>query len=713
MAFELFDLSARISIDAKGVDSTLVSTQRKAKDLEGEFKKLDSSIKNVGKSGSLHSQLSASLGLDKLKSDMVALREKAAATSAASAEMGESFLASAGSLATFAVGAVAVGAALLKLEKGMLDLSLSTAATEAGIANLAKRYRVSTDQLQAAQILAAKSGKSLNEVLQETSRIDLQNQVDDFQRLGLIIGRDAVGAGKRLNDEVITLGQRLQVLDAQIAGAITPHTLKMVDSYSDTLKRNRGAVTELSVAVGGFASFMQTHFVASLAVAESAIKSFRFAISPVIAVLEFVEGLKGQTGTIPRQSTQFGVGGDAGVGAGIFRAKAPRTTGGSSRTGKTDEERALEAAEKRRQDYYQKLQEDLKRVVDQIKGVDTATREYATQQEILNGILRAASPAFQDLNLAVAHGFDNKTKQLALQNELHGFMKEQEQDVRAAIDGEKGLITQTAEFISSLEKQGAVLGDATKIWVMHNAQILSSVEALKMYQRTLEAVMVAGVAGPGIGEDAIARAAGIAADNAAGAPPPLLRDYQDQIRRLAANLTYSIDSGLREGFENGMSAGVKAFERGILEMLRSAALAALEKKLTDMFTKLFKIKSSTDDDEDSGDGGGGGITGLLSGIAKALFGGGGGGGGGWSGALGGSHGGIVPGVDRGYDSVRTMLRPGERVLTREQQQQSGVIHYSPTIIVNVQTLQDAGSRTTAYQAAKAMNAHLSKAMLMG
>jgi len=62
-------------------------------------------------------------------------------------------------------------------------------------------------------------------------------------------------------------------------------------------------------------------------------------------------------------------------------------------------------------------------------------------------------------------------------------------------------------------------------------------------------------------------------------------------------------------------------------------------------------------------------------------------------------GGIVPGTDYGDDSIPALLRPGERVLTRQQQQSGGTTN-NFSIVVHAKDAASFTSAPTQYQIKK-------------
>lgn len=185
-----------------------------------------------------------------------------------------------------------------------------------------------------------------------------------------------------------------------------------------------------------------------------------------------------------------------------------------------------------------------------------------------------------------------------------------------------------------------------------------------------------------------------------------ITEAQERIRQLAANITNVIDRALSEGFERGIKAGLISFAQGILDMIRSAALDALQKKLMDVFSSAL------------GGGSGGGIMGWIQkllGIAGSAVGGGGG--------LGGAAGraGMMPFANGGVMKPNTWGLVGERgpEMIRAGSQGASVIPNHAlggntfVVNINVPDIQAAGAQSTRYQVAKAMHGQLAKAMLSG
>lgn len=190
-----------------------------------------------------------------------------------------------------------------------------------------------------------------------------------------------------------------------------------------------------------------------------------------------------------------------------------------------------------------------------------------------------------------------------------------------------------------------------------------------------------------------------------------LEIFRDRMRRLASDLTFTIDNAIRDGFEHGIKAGVISFGLGILEMARSAALKELEKAIA-------KALIGGDEGEKNSQGQGGILSKLISfGInaAASLF--GGAFSGGSSGGLGSSAAGAIGGHadggfmrpfewswvgERGPELVRAGYQ-GTTVISNENATRGAGATYNITMPIHVPSVAAAGSRETQYQVRRALS----------
>jgi hypothetical protein len=135
---------------------------------------------------------------------------------------------------------------------------------------------------------------------------------------------------------------------------------------------------------------------------------------------------------------------------------------------------------------------------------------------------------------------------------------------------------------------------------------------------------------------------------------------REQMEGLAFDLMGIFDRALYDGIKGGGMRGLQSLTLGFLDMIQQVILGQLKKALAEALGSAAS---------------GGGIVakilGALVGVGTAAAGGGMGGNSGpvGSGIGNFAKGGFVPGVDKGFDSVPAMLRPGELVLNKQQQKQ--------------------------------------------
>jgi hypothetical protein len=203
----------------------------------------------------------------------------------------------------------------------------------------------------------------------------------------------------------------------------------------------------------------------------------------------------------------------------------------------------------------------------------------------------------------------------------------------------------------------------------------------------------------------------------ATAQEQVLRDqlamFHERMRYLAGDLTNVLDNAIYTGIHEGMKKGLLSFTQGILQMIQSAALRALEDRLYKILSKTGQ--SSGDEEEDGG--GGGGFFGILKGLLGGLLGsgGGGGGGGGNSGPVGSGIGNFASG---GFMSPNSWNIVGERGPELIRSGNSGATVLPNTggntyINFYVQNGAQLGSRDTQAQIARQMTRIQQKRALAG
>jgi len=233
----LFDLAAKISVDAKGVDSTLTATQKKVLQLAEQFKKTEAQAQSsTGKMGgaalSLDKQLAAVSSLEKQRQaarlrDFLA-QEKAAqraaqaqitaakqAAQAIEKDLGgaiqsvsprfAALAGSAGPVSMAVAGLVAITAGAAIAGKAIYDFAISSANTADQINDMEKQLNLSGDTLQGLAILAKQSGTSIEQLAAGIGIFDKKVEEGDeaFRKMG-ITSRDTETA---LREAFIALGK--------------------------------------------------------------------------------------------------------------------------------------------------------------------------------------------------------------------------------------------------------------------------------------------------------------------------------------------------------------------------------------------------------------------------------------------------------------------------------------------------------------------------
>lgn len=220
------------------------------------------------------------------------------------------------------------------------------------------------------------------------------------------------------------------------------------------------------------------------------------------------------------------VGGDFGagaVGAGILRLKAPTVPGGGGGRGSAGADQSVRE-EQQRLDYYNSLVDVFNKLEAEIDGVKVETRAYAVEQAILNGALKDADVGLQNMARETARLIDIDQKRLGFIKQVKDFYAEQSKAIKELMEGQKGYMGQSEDFIQALEKEGAVLPENIKWWIRFNASILQANTALEraieLEERHRDIQSLPGAAGGlGLSDEAISVAAGARANAVSGTPP--------------------------------------------------------------------------------------------------------------------------------------------------------------------------------------------------
>lgn len=326
---------------------------------------------------------------------------------------------------------------------------------------------------------------------------------------------------------------------------------------------------------------------------------------------------------------------------------------------------------------------------------------------------QAAAKALVDLTLAQFKSKEEARIAGETTKATKELMKSWKQEIEDTRMGTDEYTKKIRELEKAYQKYGLAIPPATKNEIEYQRHLKETLEItrqrivnmdafIQRWQRlvTVEGMLAHtyGIIPEGERQDRTTRVGGKTVEQ--------LDAFREKMRSLAGDLTNTLADSLHQGFERGIGEGFRAFEMGILKMVESSALDALQKRLSDVFTKALGGTSS-----------GGGIMGWILKIIGIGAGAVGGGGAGKAfnaaipGAFNFAKGGMVPGIDRGYDSVPAMLEPGERVMTRAQQMNMGGNHFH--VHINVPNVAAAGSSATQHQIAKQLHGMMAKAVLTG
>lgn len=477
------------------------------------------------------------------------------------------------------------------------DLNISTDNTEQALRDAFKALAAMPEGFRqtnlAAELFGRRGGKQFLAVLKETNG-DIDSAVDKLGDLARVT-RDEAKAADDFNDA-------LRDLNILFRGAFgkdaIPAATDAILALTKALKDNESAIRGVGVAVQTLSTVLSVNLSTGLGVLNAFFKSAEEAGKRVAPILRQIADVMERLGLASSKVNEIQVGASIG-GLGFIKKGTGQFGGGEIDTREHQEltqreieqtaalkkaQQELQTESEKRIRFVQDLAEAQKPLRDQLAGVNVETHRYAVEQSILNGILKDGSAAEQEQARRIATKLDNLEKQLKLQNQLKDFLDKQAEQVRTATEGERGQIQIANEFIASLEKEGAVLQESTKQLILRRAAILANTEALKMYKETLEAIQVGG-GDESVGDDAIARGAGAAADAAAGLPPPEELENRSQaitagldaMREGFAGLADAVSSAI-DGFIKFGSAGI-GFRKFVTEILSGIARMAAVKAI--------------------------------------------------------------------------------------------------------------------------------------
>ncbi|HEX5704877.1 MAG TPA: hypothetical protein VFX97_16890 [Pyrinomonadaceae bacterium] len=667
---DLFDLAAKITVDAKGVDSTLTSTQRKVKSLATEFRQVDAGTKGFGGSlTSLGSTLPAIAGsltvaasaVGGLAAGLFALIKHAAdagdnlydlstktnfsvetlsGLDILAKKTGSSIASLSNSLVIFQSNMVKARDEGSELHSVFQRLKISTEdqekALRQAVTQLAKMGATETQAAVAKQIFG-RAGKDVLAIIKETNG-NLDEAIDRFQRMGLIVSTGAAEASNRFNDTLEETTLQLSAVAREIGTQLLPIATDALQRISRNLQENKDQ----------WASWGQTISDTLRGVAIAADSEIGRMIG---RLAQFGVEYLSLTGLLLKAANWLGAGSrppEVGIGASVKLGSKARNadfddigrTGGGGGGGRAAKVSAGQQLLNRLTEEYNRLQEKTleltkveivqKELLDKkYQNISASLREQietlATwiaideQEAKASKTWREAAEKQQDaLNDAAAEYNEVLRQQADVQSSVTDQIDEYRRQLEALNGGHESNLDSAIKFARKLMIIAEAAGGASKELKALIARLFEAASALDKASADKKSSETWKKAGEAIGFPSTEEWNRVE------------EERRRRVEGLARDLTSSIDSAIRAGFDRGVKAGVASMLQSLLSMIQNILLKQVEQGLTELLSNI-KI----------GGGGGGKNAGLGSAIGILLggLGGifGGGGGGGW-GKVGGSIG---------------------------------------------------------------------------
>jgi hypothetical protein len=621
----LYDLAAKISVDAVQADKALDSQQKKVQSLTKEYQKLDKSVSTTSKSVA---KSIASVGdpLEELKQEFAqkfavmreeseALAAKARALSADVQGFSASMAAAAGPATAFALGLAVNIAAVVGLHKVLLDLAVSTSKQAGEITSLAAKYMVSAETIQTAMILAAQSGKSIDQVLKENHNT-LDATTEKYKKLGMVISNEMVAANNQLNKALVDLNFQWSVLEAQLGSTVIPYVTGLVRQFSEVLRDNHDVVNALGGAVNLLSAYLVGNLSSALTTATLGLGVLRAHLAPLISLMKWIQG--GAQANSQRGGDGLKMLSDVArsehlANQGLGRARAEDIFGPSVKKGggggaapKEDPGLTL-----------------LKQLQNEFKDLTGRTELQATWEKILGKEYAKTGDEIKKKiylqkadNIAMKEAIAENQKFVELIRELGA--KGEEGFFRARYAG--------GPLIKDLERMVELVREV-------NAQRLRYAEITKNTRGRY-----AGTAPLGddewidLGGGSMARRerpGGVAQSRGrvATAGEQALRDqmaaHREKMQILAADLTSILATSIHAGFDQGVKAGFQSLLDSLVQMIENVLLKRVQSGLESLLNDIFKSGGGIFGGQPGSSGSG--IGAILGQIGMAGLGGAGGG----------------------------------------------------------------------------------------
>lgn len=628
-----------------------------------------------------------------------------------------------------------------------------------------------TDQdrmLAASNAFGLRFGANLVEVFNQVG-----GNMDEFKAklrsMGVLMTDEGANASHQFTVDLNELGLEIAGVGRVIGTDLMPVARSAIKELSRLIEENRGEVIEW------------VHWFENAAAGVSALASVLWQVErtilfldgmripPILSFLAEVAtlGIPSNLAALgaAMSSTPFQTGGDASFGAGVVPTRTFKMPGGGGGGGgrgggggdpavnakrladlrlkavvdelKFEEEQNKRSLDRQWIDFDQyagrynateKRRHEL--VVAGLKEEMDAAEKIGKPQQRTIAIQEVKNKQAQEENTHTKNGNQILDQRAKLLDQVNDFIAAQVREINDASRGTDQYDKAIRDLEVAMRKAGVTEVDFKIAIARTNAETLRAIDLAKQLTRERYAIAQR----PRFADPAnLAQSVGIELDTTDATRRRRALALSDEVtarlHQLAGDITSTLDTAIRTGFERGAKEGFRALGIGFLQMIEQMAEQWLASEIFKMLVKVFtgddananQLEAATimttaaiiqgsaaatmlaaanlmasSSGSDSG-GGGGGINTFLPFIGT-LFGG---------------HGhaaglGYVP-----YDNYPAMLHRGEAVIPASQNRNGGGQGNSFTVIIQVPDIQSAGSRDTQRQVANQYRSVMQQAALTG